>query len=79
MAGMLQIITYVLCFYLVIKGIEILQIGIASSRSSRAGPISLGACALIACIVAAGAFVAMQDEQAFSLSRAMDGQLPLRR
>jgi len=34
MAGMLQIITYLLCFYLVIKGIEILQIGISSSRPS---------------------------------------------
>ena len=29
MAGMLQIITYLLAFYLVMKGVEILQIGLA--------------------------------------------------
>jgi hypothetical protein len=27
---MLQILTYLLCFYLIIKGVEILQIGLAS-------------------------------------------------
>jgi hypothetical protein len=32
MAGMLQILTYLLAFYLIIKGIEVLQIGLASSR-----------------------------------------------
>lgn len=34
MAGMLQIITYLLAFYLVMKGVEILQIGLASSREN---------------------------------------------
>ncbi len=68
MAGMLQIITYVLCFYLVIKGIEVLQIGLASSRETKTGIIVLGILTLVACIVAAFAFVNMQDSQAASLS-----------
>ena len=76
MAGMLQIITYLLCFYLVVKGIEILQIGLASGRPNRAGPVTLGACVLVACIVAAGAFVTMQDDQARSLSRNTEGAIP---
>lgn len=76
MAGMLQIITYLLCFYLVVKGIEILQIGLSSSRPNRAGPVALGTCVLIACIVAAGGFITMQDDQAKSLSRSTDGMIP---
>ena len=35
MAGMLQIITYLLSFYLVMKGAEILQIALASNREKR--------------------------------------------
>ena len=37
MAGMLQIITYLLGFYLIVKGFEVLQIGLASNRQNRAG------------------------------------------
>ena len=72
MAGMLQIITYLLAFYLIVKGFEILQIALASSRERRAGIISLGVLVLIACIVAAAGFVTMQDEQAQSMSRSSD-------
>ncbi len=68
MAGMLQIITYLLASYLVIKGIEVLQIGLASSRPHRSGLIVFGSVTLVACIIAAGVFVAMQDDQAQSLS-----------
>ena len=71
MAGMLQILTYLLAFYLVIKGIEILQIGLSSGRASRRGVITLGAVTLAACIVAAVGFVSMQDDQAKSLSSSM--------
>ena len=66
MIGMLQIPTYMLAFYLVVKGVEVLQIGLASNRPSRKGPIVLGAFTLAACILAAVAFVSMQDRQAFS-------------
>lgn len=69
MAGMLQIITYLLAFYLVVKGVEILQIALASNREKRGGIITLGVLVLIACMLAAGGFVTMQDEQAQSLSR----------
>ena len=71
MAGMLQIITYVLCFYLIIKGFEILQIALASNREKRAGIITLGVLVLIACIAAAVFFANMQDQQAISLSQNM--------
>lgn len=35
MVGMLQIITYLLCIYLVFKGIEIFQIANVKSREAR--------------------------------------------
>ncbi len=71
MAGMLQIITYLLAFYLVMKGVEILQIGLASSREARGGLIAVGALSLAACVAAGGFFVKMQDDQALSLQRSM--------
>jgi len=64
MVGMIQILTYLLAFYLVMKGVEILQIGMASSREDRNGPIRIGVLSLIICIGAAALFVGMQDEQA---------------
>lgn len=67
MAGMLQILTYLLSFYLVIKGVEILQIALASSRQNRNGLIWLGFLVLLACIVAAAGFSTMQDHQAASI------------
>ena len=42
MIGMLQIITYLLCVYLVFKGFEILQIALMSGREDRAGGIVIG-------------------------------------
>lgn len=71
MAGMLQVITYLLAVYLVVKGFEVLQIALASPRENRGGIITLGVCVLIVCIAAAGFFVMMQDEQATSMSRSM--------
>ena len=70
MAGMLQILTYLLAFYLIIKGIEILQISLSSSRPKRTGIVIFGAVVLVACIVAAFAFTTMQDHQAMSMSAA---------
>jgi hypothetical protein len=37
---MLQILTYMLAFYLVVKGMEILQIALASNREKRDGIIN---------------------------------------
>jgi hypothetical protein len=71
MAGMVQILTYLLSFYLVVKGIEMLQIALASNRPKRGGLIIFGGLTLVACLLAAFAFVAMQDHQAMSLSNSM--------
>lgn len=73
MVGMLQIITYMLAFYLVLKGFEILQIGLASNRVQRSGMIVFGGLVLCACVVAAIAFVGMQENMASSVSNGMHG------
>ena len=67
MAGMLQIITYLLSFYLAMKGVEILQIALASKREDRAGIITIGVVALVVCIAAGLYFSSMQDQQAQSM------------
>jgi uncharacterized membrane protein HdeD (DUF308 family) len=67
MVGMIQILTYMFAFYLVVKGVEILQIALASNRERRGGIITIGVLTLILCIVAAGGFVTMQDRQAKSV------------
>lgn len=71
MVGMLQIITYLLAFYLVLKGVEILQIGVASNRANRSGMITVGVIVLVACILAAVLFVGMQDDMAKHVSSGM--------
>jgi uncharacterized membrane protein len=76
MAGMLQIITYLLAFYLVIKGVEILQVGMASSRQNRGILLAVGCVSLAACVAAAAFFVFLQDEQARALSSSMATSLP---
>ena len=68
MVGMLQIITYLLAFYLVIKGVEILQLALCSSRQNRTAILMIGSAALVACILAAGFFIHIQEKQAFSLA-----------
>jgi hypothetical protein len=78
MAGMLQVLTYLLCFYLVIKGLEVLQIGLASNRPARGGLVVLGTLTLIGCIIGAISFAAMQDNQAQSMSRSSSGIPQLR-
>ncbi len=69
MAGMLQIITYLLCMYLVIKGVEILQIAIAGNRDSRPLGVTIGVIALVVCIAAALFFYNFINMQAESMSR----------
>ena len=49
------------------KGIEILQIALASGRPNRGGIVLFAAFVLVACILAAFSFVYMQDQQAMSL------------
>jgi NADH:ubiquinone oxidoreductase subunit 6 (subunit J) len=75
MVGMLQILTYLLAVYLVMKGVEIFQIGFSSSRQDRSVAILVGVLSLAACIVAAAWLVMLQDQQASALSNSMP-QLP---
>lgn len=69
MAGMLQIITYLLCVYLVIKGVEILQIAIMGSRESRPLGITIGVISLVVCIGAALFFYKFINMQAESMNQ----------
>lgn len=71
MVGMLQILTYLLAFYLVIKGVEVLQIAFASNREKRTTIIVLGVIVLAVCIIAGVLFSVMQNNQAKSLSQPM--------
>ena len=73
MAGMLQIITYLLCVYLVFKGVEILQIALMSSRQDRQSGLAIGILSLAVCILAALFFYHMINLQAESMSRASSG------
>ncbi len=68
MVGMLQIITYLLCIYLVFKGYEILQIALASTKENKEGIITMGVIALVASVLIAIAFVGWIDEMASSIS-----------
>ena len=64
MVGMLQIITYLLCIYLIFKGFEILQIALMSNREDRAAGMIIGTLLLVIAIGAAAMFVKMIDAQA---------------
>ncbi len=64
MVGMLQIITYLLCVYLVYKGFEIFQIALMSNREERAAGLAIGLLAIVGSLVAAAAFIYWIDVQA---------------
>jgi uncharacterized membrane protein HdeD (DUF308 family) len=68
MVGMLQIITYLLCVYLIFKGIEILQIALMSNRENRTSGIIIGIIMILISIIAAVYFANMIDVQANSVS-----------
>ena len=68
---MLQIITYLLCIYLVYKALEILQIGLMSNRANRTIGIIIGFIAIFISLFISGIFVGMIDTQAHSVSNAM--------
>jgi uncharacterized membrane protein HdeD (DUF308 family) len=68
MVGMLQILTYFLALYLVMKGIEILQIGLASANQDRSLVVTIGIVSVIVCVIGAAVFTTWQDNQAASVS-----------
>ncbi len=67
MTGMIQVLTYLLGIYLVVKGVGVLQLALCSTRPNRAIPMLIGLLTLGVCVVAAVALVNMQDEQARSI------------
>lgn len=71
MVGMLQIITYLLCVYLVFKAIEIYQIAKMSSRDDNSGGLTLGTIMIIVSIVAALVFIAWINMQAESIGNSV--------
>lgn len=68
MPGMLQIITYLLCVYLIFKGFEILQIALMSARSDRVGGIIIGVLFVLIAFGASAMFTKMIDAQASAIS-----------
>jgi hypothetical protein len=68
MIGMLQIMTYLLCVYLVFKGFEILQIGLTSARENRSTGLAIGILAVAIALAASAYFVKITDAQAAAVS-----------
>ncbi len=68
MVGMLQILTYLLCVYLVYKAVEIFQIALMSSKEGRGTGLFIGTIAIIASLVIGALFVYLIDTQAASVS-----------
>ena len=66
MAGMIQILTYMFAFYLVVKGVEIL---LAALATQRRGLVAVAALTLLCCVAAAIGFCFIQDRQAMSLGQ----------
>lgn len=74
MVGMLQIITYLLCVYLIFKGIEIFQIALMSGTDSKTRQLVgfiVGFVMIGISIVAAYVFVGWIDSQASSVGNSM--------
>jgi uncharacterized membrane protein len=69
MIGMLQIITYLLCVYLVFKGFEIAQLAVTSARENRGPAFIIGILAVAISICAAFYFVSAIDSQATAVSQ----------
>jgi NADH:ubiquinone oxidoreductase subunit K len=71
MIGMLQIITYLLCIYLVFKGVEILQIALANYKPGNNTAVVLGVLMLVASIGIAIYFAIWVDKFAAEVGNRM--------
>ena len=65
---MLQIITYLLCVYLVFKGVEIWQIANVKSRENEGRGLYLGAVMIVISIILAIVFSIWITDQAVGVS-----------
>lgn len=68
MVGMLQIITYLLCVYLIFKGIEIFQIANVKSGENNGRGLYLGTAMIVIAVIAALVFYTWIDSQANSIA-----------
>lgn len=72
MVGILQIMTYLLCVYLIFKGVEIFQIGLQSTNEKyRNAGIVIGVVALAIAVIAALVFGTWVDSQANSIQQSL--------
>ena len=71
MVGMLQIMTYLFAFYLVVKGLEFVQRALAAPEGYRRRSMTLALVVLGASIGVAAWGSTAQDQQAKSVSAAM--------
>jgi hypothetical protein len=62
MIGMLQIITYLLCVYLIFRGATILQIAICSPKPNNRAGVTLGVIALVMSVLLAGFFIVRMEQ-----------------
>lgn len=72
MVGMIQVLTWMLGVYLVVKGVEVVMLAACSARpdDERRKLIVVGVLTLTACIVASCALVLIQEMQAHSIGAA---------
>jgi hypothetical protein len=71
MVGMLQILTYLLCIYLVFKAYEIFQIAYVSTSDKREAAVRNGIILIVLSIIIAIGFALWADSQAESIGRSM--------
>jgi hypothetical protein len=78
MVGMIQIVTYLLCVYLIYKGVEIFQIAYVSQSNKRNEGIAIGIFAIVIAIIAAIVFYNMINDQATAVGNSMQNAIPQR-
>lgn len=71
MVGMLQIITYLLCIYLVFKAVEIFQIAYVSKGNKRDTGVRVGIVFIVLSVIIAVGFTLWADNQAESISNSL--------
>ncbi len=60
---MIQLMGYLLCIYLIFKGVEIFQIGLVSPKEKKKGAMILGIAALAASVLVALIFIGQFADQ----------------
>jgi uncharacterized membrane protein (DUF485 family) len=72
MVGMLQILTYLLCVYLIFKGIEIFQIAWMSPKENNVSGMALGILMVVASIILGIIFAIWTTDQANEIQKNMN-------